>query len=299
MMGQPGWELYRTFAEVMRTGSLSAAAQRLGLSQPTASRHIQALESALGLILFTRSPQGLSPTSAAVDILPHAEAMSLAAAALLRAASGEAESPRGTVRLTASEIMGCEVMPPILAEFRALYPEIDLELALSNRNQDLLRREADIAVRMARPTQQAMVARRIGKSPIGLFAHRSYAEAHGLPLTPSDLRRHCLIGFDADDHSLRSVGAAGASITRDMFRFRCDSDLGQLAALRAGVGIGGCQFAIARKNPELVPVLGDSMLFELEIWLVMHEDFKSTRRVRVLFDYLAGALLGFVKSGEA
>jgi DNA-binding transcriptional LysR family regulator len=291
MIRPPGWELYKTFSEVMRCGSLSAAASRLGLSQPTTSRHIQALEEALGLTLFTRSPQGLVPTGAAVDMLPHVEDMTLAAAALLRAASGEADAPRGVVRLTASEIVGCELLPPLLARFREIYPAIGLELALSNRNQDLLRREADIAVRMARPTQQALIARKIGTVQIGLFAHRSYAEAHGLPATPEALPRHCWIGFDADDHSFRSVGAASAFITRDMFRFRCDSDLGQLAALRAGVGIGGCQLRIAEKNPDLVPVLADTMMFELEMWLVMHEDLKSTRRVRSLFDHLAEGLV--------
>lgn len=296
MLKQPGWELYRTFSEVMRTGSLSAAASRLGLSQPTASRHIQALEEALGLTLFTRSPQGLNPTTTAMDMLPHAEAMALAATALLRAASGEAEAPHGAVRVTTSEFMGSEVLPPMLADFRAHYPAIDLELVLSNRNQDLLRREADVAVRMARPTQLALIARQIGTVKIGLFAHRLYAEAHGLPRTPEELPQHCWIGFDADDHSFRSVGAATAHMRREMFRFRCDSDLGQVAALRAGIGIGGCQVNIARKNPDLVPVLAEAMKFELEVWLVMHENLKATRRVRLLFDHLAAALLAYVRS---
>ncbi len=293
--GQPGWELYRSFAEAMRTRSLSAAANRLGLSQPTVSRHIQDLEEALGVALFSRSPRGLIPTSTAEDMLPHAEAMASAAAALLRCASGEADAPSGTVRLTASEVIGCEVLPPMLATFRAQHPAIDLELVLSNRNQDMLRREADIAVRMARPTQQALVARRLGAIKIGLFAHRRYAEAHGLPATREDLLRHCWIGFDSDDHSFRSVGGASASIRREMFGFRCDSDLGQLAALRAGVGIGGCQANVARRDPDLVPVLAGELMFELEMWLAMHESLKTTRRVRLLFDHLAEALLDYVK----
>jgi DNA-binding transcriptional LysR family regulator len=292
---QPGWELYRTFAEVMRTRSLSAAANRLGLSQPTVSRHVQMLEGALGLALFSRSPRGLIPTSAAEDMLPHAEAMASAAAALLRAASGDADTPRGTVRLTASELVGCEVLPPMLAAFRAQHRAIDLELVLSNRNQDMLRREADIAVRMGRPTQQALLARRLGKIKIGLFAHRSYAEIHGLPETQEDLLRHCWIGFDSDDHSFRSVGSASAHIRREMFGFRCDSDLGQLAALRAGAGIGGCQLNVARNDPNLVPVLANELMFELEIWLAMHENLKTTRRVLLLFDHLAEALLDYVK----
>lgn len=294
---QPGWELYRTFIEAARTGSLTAAASRLGLSQPTASRHIQALEVALGLELFSRSPRGLIPTSAAIDLLPHAEFMAVAAAALLRAASGDADVPRGAVRLTASEIIGCEVLPPILAEFREKHSAIELELALSNRNEDLLRREADIAVRMARPTQQALIARRIGKVKIGLFAHRRYAATFGLPRTPDELPRFGWIGFDRDDHSFRSVGPEAARITREMFSFRCDSDLGQLAALRAGVGIGGCQVNLAKNDPSLTPVLPEALMFEMEMWLAMHENLKTTRRVRLLFDHLADGLSAYVRGG--
>jgi DNA-binding transcriptional LysR family regulator len=293
--GQPGWELYRTFIEVARTSSLSAAARRLGLSQPTAGRHIQALEEALGLTLFSRSPRGLIPTPAASDLMPHAVAMAAASAALLRAASGEAAAERGAVRLTASEVVGCEVLPPVLAAFRAKHPAIDLELVLSNRNEDLLRREADIAVRMVRPVQQALTVRRIGKVKIGLYAHRRYAERCGLPATADELPRHCWIGFDRDDHSFRSAGPSAAHITREMFGFRCDSDLGQMAALRAGMGIGGCQVNLARRDPDLVPVLADTLMFELEMWLAMHESLRTTRRVRLLFDHLAGALAGYVR----
>lgn len=293
---QPGWELYRTFIEVVRTGSLSAAARRLGLSQPTAGRHIEALEAALGLSLFSRSPRGLIPTSAATDLVPHAEAMATASAALLRAASGEAAAAHGTVRLTASEIVGCEVLPPILADFHAKHPAIDLELALSNRNEDLLRREADIAVRMARPTQQALITRHIGKVKIGLYAHRRYAETFGLPATPGELPHHCWIGFDRDDHSFRSVGPVAVPISREMFGFRTDSDLAQLAALRAGVGIGGCQMNLAKRDPNLVPVLADTLLFELDMWLAMHESLRSTQRVRWVFDHLASALIAYVRS---
>src|SRR5690242_9172366 len=111
------WDLYRTFLAVVRDGSLSGAGRRLGLTQPTAGRHVEALESSLGASLFTRSPRGLVPTPAARELIPHAEAMAAAAAALSRAASGEARGEAGTVRLTASEIVGHEVLPPILADF--------------------------------------------------------------------------------------------------------------------------------------------------------------------------------------
>jgi DNA-binding transcriptional LysR family regulator len=287
---EPGWELFRTFLEVMRHQSLSGAARRLHLTQPSIGRQIDALEAALGLDLFTRSPRGLTPTQTAHDLMPHAEAMAASSEALLRAASGEATTDRGTVRLTASEIIGCEVLPAMLAQFRRAHPLIDVELVLSNRSEDLLRRDADLAVRMVRPTQSQLVSRKIGAVGLGLYAHQTYADANGLPRTIDDLNQHCVIGFDRDDHSFRSVGPAAASLDRQMFGFRADSDLAQLAALRAGVGIGGCQDNIARRDPALIAVLADVVRFELDVWLTMHEDLRMTRRIRLLFDHLAEGL---------
>jgi DNA-binding transcriptional LysR family regulator len=286
----PGWELYRSFVEVVRDGTLSGAARRLGTTQPTIGRHIAALEADLNLALFTRSPRGLLPTEAALDLLPHAQAMAAAAAAMIRAASGRAENETGTVRLTASEIAGCEFLPPILAAFRRQYPGITLELVLSNRNEDLLRRDADIAVRMVRPMQQALLAQRIGDVPIGLYAHETYIAAFGAPASLADLAGHCVIGFDQDDRSFRSVGGAAGRFTRETFGFRCDSDPAQLAALRAGIGIGGCQTGIAARMPELVRIFPSEIAFTLEMWLVMHQDLKGTRRVRLLFDFLRDGL---------
>jgi DNA-binding transcriptional LysR family regulator len=289
----PGWDLYRSFLAVAREGSLSAAARRLRLTQPTLGRHIEALEDALGVALFTRSPGGLAPTAAALDLVPPAEAMEAAAAALVRAASGAADEARGVVRLTASEMMGGEVLPAMLARFRAAHTGIVLELMLTNRTEDLLRRDADIAVRMARPRQEALLARRIGTVGIGLYAHRRYLAAQGTPRRLDELLRHQLIGFDRDATSWNSVGGPAPEITRESFAFRCDSDLAQLAALRAGLGIGGCQHAIARRDRHLVPVLPRELALSLEMWLAMHEDLHASRRVRLLFEHLAGELGGY------
>lgn len=295
MRRPPNWDELRTFVEVARDGSLSGAARRLGVTQPTVGRHIDALEAALGLTLFTRSPRGLAPTPAASALEPHAEAMAAAAAALARTASGEAAADRGTVRVTASEIVGVEVLPPVLAAFHAEHPGIVIELALTNRTQDLARRDADIAVRMVRPTQSGLVARRIGSSRISLFAHRDYLARFGEPRSLADLANHCVIGFDRDNSSFRSLGGHAGALTRESFGLRCDSDLAQLAALRAGVGIGGCQDNIARRMAELVAVMPNAFHHVLEVWLVMHEDLKATRRVRLLFDHLATGLTAYVK----
>lgn len=205
------WDELRTFVEVARDGSLSGAARRLGLTQPTVGRHIDALERALGLSLFTRSPRGLTPTPAAAALEPHVEAMAAAATALARAASGEAAAEHGAVRVTASEVVGCEVLPPMLAAFRAAHPGIAIELALTNRNEDLARRDADIAVRMVRPTQSGLVARRIGASRIRFYAHRDYLVRFGEPSSLADLAGHCLIGFDHDSRTFRAAGEIGQS----------------------------------------------------------------------------------------
>jgi DNA-binding transcriptional LysR family regulator len=291
----PNWDELRTFVEVARDGSLSGAARRLGLTQPTVGRHIDALEAALALTLFTRSPRGLTQTPAALALEPHVEAMAAAAAALVRTASGEAAADRGAVRVTASDIVGVEVLPPIFAAFHAEHPGIAIELALTNRTQDLARRDADIAVRMVRPTQSGLIARRIGSSRISLFARRDYLRRFGEPRSLADLANHCVIGFDRDNSSFRRLGGYAGTLTRESFGLRCDSDLAQLAALRAGVGIGGCQDNIARRTPELVAVMPNAFHYALEVWLVMHEDLKATRRVRLLFDHLAAALTAYVK----
>jgi len=291
---QPGWELYRSFLAVVRDGSLSGAARGLALTQPTIGRHVDALEQALGVALFTRSQHGLMPTATALDLVPHAEAMASAAEALIRAASGEADAARGTVRLTASDIGGAEILPPILTDFREHHPGIAIELALTNKTEDLLRHEADIAMRMVRPTQAALVARRIGVVKVGLYAHRRYAEAHGLPDSLEAAAGHAVIGFDRDMTSFRSLTGGTVPLSRESFALRCDNDLAQLAALRAGYGIAGCQLSIAARDPDLLPVLHDKLMFQLEMWVVMHEDLRASRRVRLLFDHLVEQLGAFV-----
>jgi DNA-binding transcriptional LysR family regulator len=291
---EPDWSLYRTFLAVARAGSFSAAARLTGSTQPTIGRQIQTLETTLGLKLFTRSQRGLLPTPAARELVSHAESMASAAAALQRASSGAASEQAGTVRLTAGEHVGLEVLPPILAEFARDHPRIELELSLSNRNEDLLRRDADIAVRMARPSQKALIGRRIGSVKIGLFAHRSYVEAHGLPRTPSDLSHHRLIGFDRDMHVLRTTGGAAAKLRREDFAVRTDNIAAQIAMLRAGLGITACQVNVARRDPNLVPILAKNIAFLREVWLVTHPDLKGVTRVRLLFDHLARRLKQYV-----
>jgi len=294
---QPGWELYRSFLAVVREGSLSAAARTLSLTQPTIGRHIDALEASLGVALFTRSRAGLIASEGARSLIPYAEAMSSAADALERAASGEAEDDRGTVRVTASEMIGGEVLPSVLTSFREAHPRVTVELVLSNRSEDLARREADIAVRMVRPSQKALLARKAGVIRLGFHAHPRYLKAHGTPKTFAELSRHPLIGFDKVP-SVRRLEGLNFPINRELFAFRCDSDLGQYALLRAGFGIGVCQLGLGRRD-KLVHLLPGAFNFTLGTWVVMHEDLKSSRRMRLMFDHLVEHLRAYIASEEA
>lgn len=208
------------------------------------------------------------------------------------AASGEALGERGAVRVTAAEIMGVEVLPPVLASFREAHPGIDVELVLSNRTADLARREADIAVRTVKPTQSTLVARKLGTVRIRPHAHPRYLQAHGTPRTIEALRGHPVIGFDTAA-SVRSLPKMPIEITRETFAFRCDSDVGQYAALKAGFGIGFCQAGMAKRDG-LTPLLGDELGFDLGVWLVMHKDTKASRRVRLLFEHLGAHLRAYL-----
>jgi DNA-binding transcriptional LysR family regulator len=297
MADGPDWHLYQTYLGVMRLGSLSAAARRLNLTQPTIGRHIEELERVLGSALFTRSQRGLIPTPLAHGLLAKAEEMEAAAAAFVRVAEGaaQADAVAGTVRITASEIFGAEVLPPMLAELRADYPQIVFELDLTKRKQDLLRREADIAVRSSRPQQAAILARKLGRFAIGLYAHRDYAGRRGLPRTVAELRGFDVVGFDRDDSAVRVVAPGTAWTDRGLFNLRVDNDLAQLAALRAGLGIGVLYKLIAARSPDLVPVLEKEVRFEIETWIAMHEDQRANPPVRAVFDGLGRKIAAWLK----
>lgn len=282
------WDHWRSFIAVAERGSLSAAARALGLTQPTVSRHIDLLEANLHAPVFLRSPQGMSLTELGTRLLPEARSMAAAAAALERTASAPDDAARGIVRLTASEVVGGEILPALIAPLMATYPGLEVELVLSNRNEDLLRREADLAVRMIRPLQAGLVARKLADVRIGLFAHEGYLAAHGLPGSLADLAGHSLIGPDRDPAMLSAMADTG--ITRRMIRFRCDRESAQLNAIRAGLGIGVMQAGLARRCPALRPVMADSLSFALECWLAVHEDLRANARVRLVFDHLAAHL---------
>ncbi len=290
MNSEPDWNLYRTFLAVLQEGSLSSAARKLALTQPTVTRHLDALEAAMGVTLFFRTQRGLTPTDMALKLVPHAQSLAATAAAMQRLASEQAGEVRGTVRVSASEVVGVLHLPPILAALRRRHPGITIELVLSNAVADLLQREADIAVRMTEPVQDALLAKRLPSVELGLYAHRDYLAKRGEPLSMASLADYDLIGFDTETPPLRALARRYPAFARPAFALRTDSDLARHAAIRAGFGVGMCQVAIAKRDPVLTRVLEDQVSIELGLWIVMHEDLKSSAHCKVVFDALAEGL---------
>lgn len=295
---EPNWDWYRTFLKVLETGSLSAAGRAMGLTQPTVGRHIDSLETVLALKLFTRSFDGFAPTDAAHELKPYAAGVASTAAALRRVASSHGSGVRGTVRLTASEVVGVEVLPPILVALRGEHPELTIELVLSNKVDDLLHREADIAVRMLRPTQDALVAKRVGGIELGLHANKDYLEIHGIPQSMDELARHSIIGFDHENAFIRKLQDQFPVFARAALAFRADSDLAQLAAIRSGFGVGVCQSALAAKDETLVRLLPTQFSLTMDTWIAMHEDLRESPRCAVTFAALAAGLSAYIQRSQ-
>ncbi|MBW8816338.1 MAG: LysR family transcriptional regulator [Caulobacterales bacterium] len=296
MPAMPDWDLLQSLHAVLEAGSFSAAARLRRLTQPTLGRHIDQLERQLGAPLFLRSPRGLQPTDLALAFRPHLADMAAAAAAADRDATGVASGEGGVVRVAASEVVGIEVLPEILARFREKHPGVTIELVLSNRNEDLTRRDADVAVRMSRPTQNSLVAKKVGEVKLGFYATPAYVQKHGEPTTFDELERHTLIGFDREFPELAADLSLDRPVTRDIFALRTDNDVAQLAALKAGFGIGVCQKRVGRRNG-LVPIMHDKFGFKLDTWVVMHETLRGNVRMRLMFDHLARELAAYAAEG--
>jgi DNA-binding transcriptional LysR family regulator len=295
MESEPNWEWYRTFLKVLETGSLSAAGRAMGLTQPTVGRHIDNLETALGLKLFIRSFDGFVPTDAALELKPYAASVATTTAALRRVASSHGTGVRGTVRLTASEVISVEVLPPILAALRNEHPALSIELVTSNKTGDLLHREADIAVRMFKPVQDALVAKRVGGIEVGLHAHKRYLATHGTPKSIAGLSGHTLIGFDNEGAFIRRLQEQFPWYSRAALAFRSDSDLAQLAAIRAGFGIGICQSTLAARDKALVRLLPTHLSITMDTWVAMHEDLRQSARCAATFAALVAGLSAYIK----
>jgi len=292
-MEKPGaldWSLVQAFLAVADTGSLSGAARRLGASQPTLGRQIRAAEAQLGTTLFHRRARGLDLTEAGLALLEPARAMHRAAQEIGLRAAGQDQRLAGTVRITASVMTSVYHLPPIIARLREAEPDIEVELVPSDQSRNLTFREADIAVRMYRPTQLDLITRHIGDMTLGVFAAQSYVDRRGLPETPQDIARHDVVGFDQDPSIRQGFEAMGLPVTRGFFKTRCDDNIAYWHLVRAGCGLGFVQNVIARADPDMIEVPLDLDLPVLPVWLTAHEAMRSTARLRRVWDVLADGL---------
>jgi len=288
-MDNPDWTLFRSFLSVAETGSLSAAARALRLSQPTLGRHIAELEAALGVMLFTRAARGFVLTDAGVAMLPGARQMREAAAALAMLAAGREQSLTGTVRVTASRVVSHYLLPPVLAELRQQEPGIDIELVPSDSTENLLFREADIALRMYRPTQLNVVTRHLGDLPPAIYAAKTYLDRNGRPETEEALMRLDFVGFDRSDLIVRLMAGLGISRRREDFALRCDDQVVYWALVQAGCGIGATQCPIGDADPLVERVAPFVPLPALPVWLTAPEALRQNPRVRRVMDHLSAA----------
>ena len=284
------WSLVRSFLAVLEKGSLLAASRDLQLSQPTIGRHVAELESQLGLVLFDRNGRGLLPTEAAYHLAESARIMQSGADQLARNVLGADLGASGTVRITASQPVSCYVLPPLLAQMRLSLPDVQVELVASNEVSNLLRREADIAVRMVQPEQASIIARRVGKVTLRACAHQDYLRRRGVPRQPSDLLAHDLIGGDRNDDTLKGFAAQGLVVGREQFAFRADDLIVVWQAVRAGLGVGFVSEYLIRSDPAVIPVLPKLKIQPLPVWLAVHKEIRTSKRIRAVYDFLADAL---------
>ena len=284
------WALVKSFLAVLDAGSLMGAARRTGSQQPTLSRHLSELEAQLGTPLFERTGRGVSALPAALAIADAARQMQQGAETIARTLAGQRDQTTGTVRITTSMVAATYLMPPVLAELHRQEPGIQLELVASNQLTNLLRREADIAVRMLRTEQSSLVARKLGTVGIGAYAHERYLDRAGTPRESADLARHTLIGYATDDQIERGFAALGLPLRRDSFAIRTDDQVAYGMLVAQGAGIGFVAHYNAAHWPGVRRVLPQLGIPPLPCWLAVHREIRSSKVVRTVYDFLADAL---------
>ena len=296
MNRDPDWSLWRSFSAVVKHGSLSAAARELGLSQPTLGRHIEALEQALDLPLFDRTLNGLKANEAALRLYePVSSAETALAQAAILAAGAQAEFS-GTVRITASTVVSNYVLPALLLPIRERYPAIAIETVPTDSAENLLLREADIAVRMFRPTQLELVAKKLGEIPVLTCAHTDYLARRGTPASAAELYGHDMIGFDRSDLIISHANHIGFPLRREQFVLRTDSQTQMWELLRNGLGIGFAQKSLIDRTPGMVALPLDLAIPPLQVWLTTHKELFTSHRIRAIYDALADGLVDYINA---
>jgi DNA-binding transcriptional LysR family regulator len=287
------WNLIRSFVTVAESGSLLAASRKIGVSQPALGRHIDELEREIGLTLFIRGRAGMRLTEAGMALLEDARSIRREVDHLLLRAAGRSESVSGPVRITASHVMAVYVLPPMLARLKQAEPGLEVELVADNAIANLLARDADIAIRMAQPVQNDLIAQKIGDLALGCFAHRDYVARRGAPSSLGDLAAHDLIGYDRVTRIIEAMGQFGMVMERSGFAFRTDDEVAQWELVRAGAGVGFGQLAIAASDPNLERLLMGIPLPRLPLWLAAHQELRTSRRIRRALDFLQTELKAY------
>lgn len=290
------WTLVQTFIAVAEEGSLSAAARQLGITQPSVGRQVKNIEENLDVTLFRRVHRGLELTETGAELLGPAREMQAAAAKFRLAAEGHSETLSGTVRITASTVVSHYTLPAILAKIRRKEPEIQLEIVPSDTTENLLFREADIAIRMYRPTQLDVITKHICDLETALYASKSYINRHGKPQTIEEMVTHDLIGFDRSELIINVMQGMGINVDREFFPLRTDSQVLYWELVRAGCGIGAAQRVIGDNDPKVEQVFDAIDLPTLPVWLTAPEVLRGNPRIRRVFDLLAVGLKGLTNS---
>ncbi|MCU9839859.1 LysR family transcriptional regulator [Ruegeria sp. WL0004] len=281
------WNHICAFLKTAEAGSLSAAARRLDLTQPTLSRQVAALEQDLGVLLFERIGRTLVLTEAGADLLEHTRAMGAAADRVALAASGQAQSIEGRVRITASDVMSAYVLPEALRRIRAQAPRLEIEVIAANDIRDLMRREADIAIRHVRPEQPDLIARLVREATAHFYAATRYLDRRGRPVTKADLATHDFIAFGDVTEMLGHLTPIGLPLTRANFRLGSQSGVVAWDYVRQGFGIAPMGDDVAALTEDVERVLPEMDPLVFPVWLTAHREVHTSRRIRLVFDILA------------
>lgn len=284
------WNRARAFLVTAEEGSLSAAARALGMAQPTLGRQVKAFEQEIGVLLFERIGNGLKLTSSGLELVEHVRTMGEAAGRVSLTASGQSQQVEGAVCITATEVTAAFVLPPIVAKLRAAEPGITVEVVATNNVSDLRRREADIAIRAGRPTDPDLIARMLRSHSLGLYASESYLEQIDNPQNNEELLRAEFLGFEHSEQYVDGLNQLGLKVTPHHFPIICSNHIVQWQMVKQGMGIGVMISQVG--DAEVGVRLAAPWLpgFEIEAWLVAHRELNTSRRVRLVFDFLAREL---------
>ncbi len=289
-MNNLDWNQLKAFLETAETGSLSAAARKLGLTQPTLSRQVAAIEQVMGVTLFERVGKSMALTPTGLDLLEHARAMGAAAEALSLAATGSSQAVRGVVSVSATDVVASVLLPPLVKKLHDQEPGITIDVIPSNALSDLLRREADIAIRHVKPEQPDLIARLVREATAHFYASESWVNAHGHPRSAEDAARLSFVGSDRSGQYLGYLRMHGLPLSEANFSCYADHSVAHWALVRQGMGIGVMMEEIALATPGMVRVLDDLPPVRFPIWLVTHRELRTSKRIRMVFDALAQGL---------